>query len=129
MTRATARPSLADAPTLPPAVDLVTAAAWLGIGRTTAYRLATDDAFPVPVIKIGTSLRVPTTALLHLLGIDPAPASCECRDENHEPAPCPEPAPDSHSPAAEPWPGPGEEPRRRPLRRVTRWSVDRGRTS
>jgi excisionase family DNA binding protein len=53
----------------PPSVDLMTAAAVLGIGRTKAYDLAKRGEFPVPVIRIGDSYRIPTAALLTLLGI------------------------------------------------------------
>ena len=50
-------------------VDVATAARLLGIGRTTAYQLASQDALPVPVVRIGRTLRVPTVPLLTLLGI------------------------------------------------------------
>ena len=53
----------------PPSVDLMTAAAVLGLGRTKAYDLAKRGEFPVPVIRIGDSYRIPTAALLTLLGI------------------------------------------------------------
>jgi hypothetical protein len=45
---------------LPVAVDLVTAARALGIGRTRAFELARRDAFPVPVLRVGVTYRVPT---------------------------------------------------------------------
>ncbi|WP_051451534.1 helix-turn-helix domain-containing protein [Actinospica robiniae] len=67
-------PKLADAASLPPVLGLRASAAWLGISPSTAYRLVEADQFPVPVHRIGTSLRVPTTALLAYLGIT-APAS------------------------------------------------------
>ena len=66
-------PLLADAGSLPPTLDIVTAARWLGIGRTTAYRLAEHDEFPVPVLRIGRCYRVPTAPLIALLGIRPEP--------------------------------------------------------
>ena len=65
-------PLLADAGSLPPTLDIVTAARWLGIGRTTAYRLA-EHEFPVPVLRIGRCYRVPTAPLISLLGIRPEP--------------------------------------------------------
>lgn len=72
MTKKTPTPTLAEAATLPPALGLRAAASWLGISPTTAYRLVEDNRFPVPVHRIGTSLRVPTTALLTYLGITTA---------------------------------------------------------
>jgi hypothetical protein len=51
------------------ATDLVTAAAILGIGRTTAHALARADRFPVPVIRVGRRYRVPVAPILRLLAI------------------------------------------------------------
>lgn len=48
--------------------NVETAAQILGIGRTVAYRLAKDGDFPVPVLRIGHSYRVPVPRLLELLG-------------------------------------------------------------
>jgi hypothetical protein len=50
-------------------VDLMTAAAALGLGRTRAYELARRDQFPCRVIRIGDSYRIPTPGLLELLGV------------------------------------------------------------
>lgn len=50
-------------------VDLMTAASALGLGRTKAYELARQDAFPCRVIRIGDTYRVPTAGLLELLGV------------------------------------------------------------
>lgn len=52
---------------------LTTAASVLGISRSQAYRLAATDTFPVPLIRAGTRIIVPTAALLRLLLHD-APA-------------------------------------------------------
>ena len=69
-------PTFAQAACAPVVVDLVTAGRWLGIGRTTAYRLAERDEFPAPVLRIGHSYRVPTVSLLTLLGLPvPVPAT------------------------------------------------------
>jgi hypothetical protein len=46
--------------------DLPTAAAILGIGRSTAYALAATGDFPVPVLRVGRRYRV---AVVHLLAI------------------------------------------------------------
>jgi hypothetical protein len=50
-------------------VDLMTAAAALGLGRTKAYELAKRDEFPCRVIRIGDVYRIPTAGLLELLGV------------------------------------------------------------
>lgn len=60
----------ADLEALPPAVDLVTAGRALGIGRTTAYKLAKSNAFPVKVLKLGNSYRVVTADLRRILGLE-----------------------------------------------------------
>jgi len=55
---------------LPPLVDLTTAARALGIGRSTAYSLAAGGAFPVPVLAIGPrAFRVRSSDLRELLGL------------------------------------------------------------
>ena len=48
---------------------------FLGFGRAKAYQeanryLATDGAEGLPVVRFGRTLRVPTAALLRLVGID-----------------------------------------------------------
>jgi hypothetical protein len=48
--------------------NVETAAQILGIGRTVAYRLAKEGQFPVQVLRIGHSYRVPVLRLLELLG-------------------------------------------------------------
>jgi hypothetical protein len=48
--------------------DIETAGAILGIGRTKAYELAKEDAFPVSVLKIGRRYLVPVPPILELLG-------------------------------------------------------------
>ncbi|WP_211228442.1 helix-turn-helix domain-containing protein [Glycomyces tenuis] len=50
--------------------NVETAAQILGIGRTVAYRLAKDGEFPVQVLRIGHSYRVPVLRLLELLGAE-----------------------------------------------------------
>jgi len=62
-------PPTVDLDSLPPMLDLMTAAGLLGIGRTTAYQLARTGAFPVPLLRIGASYKVPTAPVLDLLGL------------------------------------------------------------
>jgi hypothetical protein len=50
--------------------DVVTAGAVLGIGRTTAYRLAQSAAFPVPVLKVGSRYLVAVAHLLKAVGVE-----------------------------------------------------------
>jgi predicted DNA-binding transcriptional regulator AlpA len=57
---------------LPPLIDVPTAAAVLGIGRTLAYDLVRTDRFPTPVLRIGKLIRIPTAGLRRLLDADPA---------------------------------------------------------
>ena len=52
---------------LPVVIDLVTAARALGIGRTRAFELVRRGEFPVPVLRVGSTWRVPTAPLLSLL--------------------------------------------------------------
>jgi len=58
---------------LPVVVDLVTAAAVLGVGRTTAYEMVRTGCWPTPVLRLGNRIRVPTAALRELLSL-----STEC---------------------------------------------------
>jgi len=64
--------TISEALALPTVVDLLTAARALGLGRTTAYALARDGAFPCRVVRVGAVYRVPTAELLAVLGLDPA---------------------------------------------------------
>jgi len=60
---------LQQAQALPPVVDVPTAAALLGIGRTAAYELIRTDNWPTPVVRLGKLIRVPTAPLLELVGV------------------------------------------------------------
>jgi hypothetical protein len=65
-------------------VDLMTAAAALGMGRTKAYELARRDEFPCRVIRIGEIYRIPTPGLLELLGVTAeAPAATRPATPSH----------------------------------------------
>jgi hypothetical protein len=54
---------------LPAVIDLATAARALSIGRTRAFELVRRGEFPVPVLRVGVTYRVPTAPLLQLLGV------------------------------------------------------------
>ncbi len=64
---------------LPVVVDLVTAAAVLGIGRTTAYELVRTGRWPTPVLRLGSRIRVPTAALRELLSLSTAGSDVQAR--------------------------------------------------
>lgn len=54
-------------------VSIRQAATLMGVGNSTAYAIAREGKFPVPVIKIGGRYVVPTKPLLDLLGLDELP--------------------------------------------------------
>jgi excisionase family DNA binding protein len=58
-----------DLESLPPTIDLPTAARLLGIGRTVAYELVRDGRWPTPIIHAGRKIRVPSAPLRTLLGV------------------------------------------------------------
>lgn len=62
---------------LPVSVDLTTAAKAFGVGRTKAYELAQAGQFPCRVIRVGLKYRVPRSALLEALGVDPGAAPAQ----------------------------------------------------
>jgi hypothetical protein len=51
-------------------VDVETAGAILGIGRSKSYELAKANEFPVRILRIGRRYLVPTPAILELLGVN-----------------------------------------------------------
>lgn len=59
----------------PPTISIRAAADVLGIGHSSAYAAARNDDFPVPVIRIGGRIVVPTKPLLDLLGLDSLPTN------------------------------------------------------
>ena len=69
MNRRNDGPTLSGLADLPPGLGLEAAARLLGIGRSNAYALARAEQFPVPLIRIGKLYRVPTSAVLRLLGV------------------------------------------------------------
>ena len=66
--KTTAEMTRAELLALPVSVDLLTAARAIGMGRTLAYDLARHDSFPVRVLRLGNSYRVPRADLLRYLG-------------------------------------------------------------
>lgn len=54
---------------LPPVVDVPTAAAALGIGRSAAYELIRCNQWPTPTLRLGKLIRIPTASLLELLRV------------------------------------------------------------
>ena len=63
-----------DLDQLPALIDVPTAAAVLGIGRSLAYDLVRTDRWPTPVLRVGKLIRIPTAALSRLLDADTAAA-------------------------------------------------------
>jgi excisionase family DNA binding protein len=59
--------TLDPAAPLPAVLDLIDAAALLGLGRPTAYRLVHDGQWPTPVLRLGRLIKIPTQPLLDLL--------------------------------------------------------------
>lgn len=55
---------------LPVVVDVPTAGRCFGLGRDGSYDLARQGQFPVPVLRLGRSLRVTRASLLQALGIN-----------------------------------------------------------
>jgi predicted DNA-binding transcriptional regulator AlpA len=63
-------PRVSDLGSLPPTVNIETAAKIIGIGRTLAYELAKDGKFPCRVLQIGDRYIVPSAGLIQLLSVD-----------------------------------------------------------
>ena len=55
---------------LPSVVDVPTAAAALGLGRSAAYDLIRTNQWPTPVLRLGRLIKVPSAPLLELVGIE-----------------------------------------------------------
>lgn len=58
-----------------PAVTVAEAAQLLGCGESTVYRAVDEGRFPVPPVRVGSRLAIPTRPLLALLGLVPDDAS------------------------------------------------------
>ena len=69
MTSASLQMTVEQTQKLPPVVDVPTAAAILGIGRTAAYELIRIGQWPTPILRLGRLIRVPSAHLLDLVGV------------------------------------------------------------
>ena len=67
--------NLRELDALPTTVSVEQAAAALGIGRALAYDLIRQGRFPVPILRLGRRLIVPTVPLVRTLGLEPALAA------------------------------------------------------
>ncbi len=54
-----------------PVISADEAFALLGIDRTTGYRAIKEGTFPVPCIRVGRLLKVPTAPLVRMLSGEP----------------------------------------------------------
>ena len=63
-----------DVRALPAVVDLPTAAAVLGLGRSAAYELVRTGGWPTPVLRLGRLIKIPSAPLVALLCVDGAAA-------------------------------------------------------
>ncbi len=69
--------SAQEAPSSPACVSADDAFQQLGIDRTTGYRAIKAGTFPLPVIRVGRLIRVPTAALRRALALD---SGDDCED-------------------------------------------------
>jgi predicted DNA-binding transcriptional regulator AlpA len=59
-----------DLRSLPPTLDVPTAARLFGIGRTAAYQAIRAGTWPTPVLRPSARImRIPTASVLELLGL------------------------------------------------------------
>jgi predicted DNA-binding transcriptional regulator AlpA len=55
-----------------PTISAEEAFVLLGCGRTSGYDMLRAETFPVPVLRLGHKIRIPTAPLLELLGLRPS---------------------------------------------------------
>jgi predicted DNA-binding transcriptional regulator AlpA len=60
-----------------PTFDLPFAGAAFGMGEASAYKAVADGTFPVPVIRAGRNIRVPSAEVLRVLGREKLPPESE----------------------------------------------------
>ena len=70
VTGASLRMTVAQARAVPPVVDVPTAAAMMGIGRTAAYELIRLGRWPTPVLRLGKLIRIPSAPILELIQVE-----------------------------------------------------------
>ncbi len=69
------RVELIPDPSTSPVLTAEQAFALLGIDRTTGYLAIRKGSFPVPVLRVGRLIRIPTLPLLRALGLDDGPCA------------------------------------------------------
>jgi predicted DNA-binding transcriptional regulator AlpA len=69
MKNSATKPDRMDLNDLPPTINIDTAAAILGCGRSLAYDLARRGEFPCRVIRLGRRYVIPTAELLRVVGV------------------------------------------------------------
>jgi len=62
-------------PEVRPTIKPEEAFALLGCGRTNGYEMIRAATFPVPVLRLGRTIRIPTAPLLEVLGLRPGSRS------------------------------------------------------
>ncbi len=72
--RGSKRPNIPD-PEVQPTIKPEEAFVLLGCGRSNGYQMIRDGSFPVPVLRLGQRIRVPTAPLLEALGLRPSASS------------------------------------------------------
>lgn len=107
-------------PTIRPCLSADEAFTHLGIDRNTGYRAIRDGTFPVPVIRVGRVIRVPTGALRRLLVVDGSTAQegAEYPEATEADADLHRATGDEPSASARPMPAPQREPARRRQNRL-----------
>jgi predicted DNA-binding transcriptional regulator AlpA len=68
--RGSGRATIPD-PKVRPTIKAEEAFALLGCGRSNGYEMIRSGTFPVPVLRLGQRIRIPTAPLLELLGLRP----------------------------------------------------------
>ncbi len=75
-------PDPAERPTL----KAEEAFALLGLGKWAGYELIRQGGFPVPVLRLGYKIKIPTAPLLELLGLRPTTSASHSDPDPPRPA-------------------------------------------